>query len=131
MEYDGSTRRHPQIDLIYEGLDVSRGSTESPSARFTGEQVCFECNAENCYESLTTPLEITHVKHRSKMLDCMQAKMFGWNEKLPFRNMAKHKLHVPRLFLQYVTCIEEYSSRKLTNKQDSSNAIRGVFEHLT
>lgn len=98
---------------------------------FTQEQLYFECNAMNCYESVATPLEMIHVKARSKMLDCMRTGMFGRNEKLRFGSVVKQKLHVPRLFLQYVVYIEEYSSRQLTKEQDSLNAIQGVLQHFT
>ncbi|KAH7019581.1 heterokaryon incompatibility protein-domain-containing protein [Ilyonectria destructans] len=98
---------------------------------FTDEQVYFECNAMNCFESIATPLELIHVKNKSKMLDCMRSGMFGRNEKLQFGRNVKHKLHAPSLFLQYVMYIEEYSGRELTKEQDSLNAFQGILQHFS
>lgn len=48
---------------------------------FTEEQIYFECNAMNCFESIHTPLESLHIKNKSKIRDSIRAGVFGRNER--------------------------------------------------
>ncbi|KFY31101.1 hypothetical protein V493_01386 [Pseudogymnoascus sp. VKM F-4281 (FW-2241)] len=98
---------------------------------FTDDQMYFECDAMNCYESLATPLDNMHVQNRSKMLDCMRSGMFGRNEKLQFGKLVKQNLHSNSLFLQYLVFIEEYSGRALTKEEDSLNAFQGIMQYFS
>lgn len=77
-----STLGHPET-AIQSSKWSTRGWTlqEAVLSRrrlvFTDDQVYFECNAMNCQESLSAPLERFHVKNKSKFRNVMRAGIFG------------------------------------------------------
>jgi hypothetical protein len=98
---------------------------------FTEEQVYFECNGMNCFESLTSPLDRIHIKTRAKSRDCMRPGTFGRSSKVGFGKLDPAKFGLTDAFLLYVAAIEQYSSRQLTYESDSLNAFRGVMRRFS
>ena len=98
---------------------------------FTDEQVYFECNAMNCFESIRTPLERLHIKNRSKIRDSIRAGVFGRNEKQLYGKLNVGKLPLHQSFAQYLTAVEEYSARELSYDQDSLNAFKGIIRQFS
>ncbi|KAI0407100.1 HET-domain-containing protein [Xylaria palmicola] len=82
---------------------------------FTDEQVYFECHAMNTFESLRIPLDKLHIKNRSKSYENLRGGVFGRNRKA-------------EVFNQYLSNVEEYSTRKLTFPEDSLNAFQGIAQ---
>jgi hypothetical protein len=93
---------------------------------FTEEQVYFECNAMNCYESVSIPLDKLHVKNKSKQRGCFRAGVFGRNGKEAFGRLDLNTLTIYRVFVRYLAAIEEYSARELRYDMDSLDALIGV-----
>jgi len=87
---------------------------------FTDEQLYFECNAMNCWESIYSPLDLVHKTDRSRFHDWLRSGMFTIDE--------AHPEEVIRL---YWLCIEEYSSRDLTFDSDSIQAFQGIVERFS
>ena len=95
---------------------------------FTKEQVYFECNAMNCYESLQSPLDQLHIRNRTKMRDSLRPGVFGRSRKqLEFGKLNPSTLRLCHSFIQYLGAVEQYSARTLRYDKDSLNAFRGVM----
>jgi hypothetical protein len=128
-----STMQHPHSS-IRSSKWSTRGCTfqEAMLSRrrlvFTNEQVYFECNAMNCYESVSIPLHKLHIKNKSKQRSCFRAGVFGRNGKEVFGRLDLNTLTPYRVFVRYLAAIEEYSSRELRYDQDSLNALIGVTQ---
>jgi hypothetical protein len=126
-----SSMRHPHSS-IRSSKWSTRGWTfqeAMPSRRrlvFTEEQVYFECNAMNCYESVSVPLDKLHVKNKSKQRGCFRAGVFGRNGKEAFGRLDLNTLTIYRVFVRYLAAIEEYSARELRYDMDSLDALIGV-----
>lgn len=126
-----SSMRHPHSS-IRSSKWSTRGWTfqEAVLSRrrlvFTDEQVYFECNAMNCYESVSIPLHKLHVKNKSKQRDCFRAGVFGRNGKEVFGRLDLNTLSACGIFVRYLATIEEYSSRELRYDVDSLDALIGV-----
>lgn len=98
---------------------------------FTEEQVYFECNAMNCFESIHTPLETLHINNKSRIRDSIRAGIFGRNEKQLYGNLDVDKLPLYQSYVQYLTAVEEYSARELGYDQDSLNAFKGIIRQFS
>jgi hypothetical protein len=126
-----STMQHPHSS-IRSSKWSTRGWTfqEAMLSRrrlvFTNEQVYFECNAMNCYESVSIPLHKLHIKNKSKQRSCFRAGVFGRNGKEVFGRLDLNTLTTYRVFVRYLAAIEEYSSRELRYDLDSLDALIGV-----
>lgn len=95
---------------------------------FTKEQVYFECNAMNCYESLQSPLDKLHIRGRTKMSDAFRAGLFRGSQKhTQFGHLDPSMLQLHHSFIQYLEAVEQYSSRTIRYENDSLNAFRGVM----
>lgn len=100
---------------------------------FTDDQVYFECNSMNCYESVSIPLDELHVKNKSRQRDCFRAGVFGLNGKQVFGGLDLNTLSAHRIYIRYLGAVEEYSFRDLRYDIDSLDAFIGVarkFESL-
>jgi hypothetical protein len=77
-----STMPHPH-HVIKRSTWMTRGWTlqESILARrrlvFTEDQVYFECNAMNCFESLAVPLDLVHTKTKDRFYSFMRSGLFN------------------------------------------------------
>jgi hypothetical protein len=122
---------------IYDSIRSSKWSTrgwtfqEAVLSRrrlvFTDEQIYFECGAMNCYESLSGPIDSMHVKDKSELQHFLRAGVFGRNGSDPFSRFDTNPLGYKHVFLQYLTAIEEYTTRELRYHRDSLNAFAGVI----
>lgn len=97
---------------------------------FTEQQVYFECNAMNIFESLDIPLDSLHVKDRSKSYEKLRGGVFGRNRAAEFGKFILEKQGQGEVFNQYLSNVEEYSARKLTFAEDSLNAFRGIAQQF-
>ncbi|RDW63367.1 hypothetical protein BP6252_10912 [Coleophoma cylindrospora] len=126
-----SSMRHPH-SFIRSSKWSTRGWTfqEAMLSRrrlvFTDEQVYFECNAMNCYESVTIPLNELHIKSKSKQRSWFRAGVFGRNGKETFGGVDLNTQTLYRVFVRYLAAIDEYSGRELRYDLDSLDALIGV-----
>lgn len=97
---------------------------------FTDEQMYFECNAMNCYESIHTPLDDLHIKDKTKIRDSIRAGVFGRNDRQVYGKLVPHNLGLATTFARYLTTVEEFSRRELTHERDSLYAFQGVLKHF-
>ena len=114
---------------------------------FTNEQVYFECNTMNCYESVSIPLDTLHIEEKSQQQSHFRAGVFGGHGKGVidyldhnalrtgtfgghgkdvFDYLDRNALSLYEVFLRYLANIEEYSTRELRYDTDSLNALIGV-----
>ncbi|KAF3026557.1 hypothetical protein E8E14_013978 [Neopestalotiopsis sp. 37M] len=98
---------------------------------FLDDQVYFECNAMNCWESLITPLDTIHIKSRTRMEESFRAGVFDRNERMRFGDFDLRYLPVSGVFAWYLSSIEEYTARKLRFDTDSCTALSGVMRRFT
>ncbi|KAJ0119508.1 hypothetical protein J7T55_013710 [Diaporthe amygdali] len=98
---------------------------------FTDEQLYFECNSMNCFESVYIPLDKIHVKNRSKSLDIMRAGMFGRGTTEAFGKLVPDKLSLLDVFQQFLSSIQDYSTRDLRFDTDSLNAFQGIIQRYS
>ena len=97
---------------------------------FTEQQVYFECNAMNIFESLHIPLDSLHIKDRSKSYENLRGGVFGRNRQAEFGKFVLEKQGQAEVFNQYLSNVEEYSARKLTFAEDSLNAFQGIAQQF-
>jgi hypothetical protein len=77
-----STMPHPH-HVIKGSRWMTRGWTlqESILARrrlvFTDDQVYFECNAINCFESISVPMDLVHTKTKDRFYSFMRSGLFN------------------------------------------------------
>lgn len=98
---------------------------------FTDQQLYFECNAMNCFESVYFPLDKLHVKDQSKYREVIRAGMFGRGTKHNFGKLATENISPADVFRRYWSAIQDYTSRELSYDSDSLNAFRGIIERYT
>ncbi|KAL7910382.1 heterokaryon incompatibility domain-containing protein [Trichoderma velutinum] len=97
---------------------------------FTEQQVYFECNAMNIYESFDMPLDNLHIKDRSKSYEYLRRGVFGGNREAEFGRLILEKQGPTEVFNRYLSNVEEYAARRLTYAEDSLNAFRGIAQQF-
>jgi hypothetical protein len=97
---------------------------------FLEDQVYFECNAMNCYESLISPLDLLHVENKTQMDDAFRAGVFDRNERLRFGQLDGNSMPRYKLFPLYLSSIEQYTARNLRFDSDSYIALAGVMRRF-
>ncbi|OPB45444.1 hypothetical protein A0O28_0076540 [Trichoderma guizhouense] len=97
---------------------------------FTEQQVYFECNAMNIFESLDIPLDGLHIEDRSKSHQDLRCGIFGRNRQDEFGGSILEEKGPNKVFGRYLSNVEEYSARKLTYAEDSLNAFRGIAQQF-
>ncbi|KAK4069595.1 uncharacterized protein Triagg1_7019 [Trichoderma aggressivum f. europaeum] len=97
---------------------------------FTEQQVYFECNAMNIYESLDIPLDHLHILDRSKSYEYLRRGVFGGHRGAAFGRLIFESRGPGEAFSRYLSNVEEYSARKLTYAEDSLNAFRGIAQQF-
>ncbi|KAM6478189.1 heterokaryon incompatibility protein-domain-containing protein [Trichoderma sp. SZMC 28011] len=97
---------------------------------FTEQQVYFECNAMNTFESLDIPLNSLHTDDKSKSHQDLRCGIFGRSRRKEFGGVILEEQGPNEVFGRYLSNVEEYSSRKLTYAEDSLNAFRGIAQHF-
>jgi hypothetical protein len=150
----GITSRSPQLVAYLDGASVlyapkdpqeairqshwsTRGWTfqEAVLSRcrlvFTEDQIYFECDTMNCFESVHYPLDELHWKNNSMTLNYTRSGLFNRN------NMSK----VEHLFFNidpfndsfdlYLSNVEDYTSRMLRFADDSLNAFQGILRRFS
>lgn len=131
-----STMKDPHL-AIRSSRWASRGWTfqEAVLSRrrlvFTNEQMYFECNAMNCWESIYSPLDKLHAKDKSRFGDEVRGGMFGRSTTHNFGTLVPDEMKLTEVFNQYASAIQDYSSRELTYDSDSLNAFRGIIERYS
>lgn len=131
-----STMRDPQFS-IRSSRWASRGWTfqEAALARrrlvFTDEQLYIECNAMNCFESVCSPLDMLHTKNNSKSLDVIRAGIFGRGVTEKFGKLDPGRMTLCDVFQQYLSAVQDYSSRYLRRHRDSLNAFQGIVQRYS
>lgn len=94
---------------------------------FTDAQVYFECNTMNCFEGVHCPLDMLHIKNKSKTREYFRSGMFGRNREQKFGKLVHGKKFLSFNFCRYLSNVEYYSSRNLRYDEDSLNAFKGVL----
>ncbi|KAK8062837.1 hypothetical protein PG997_014934 [Apiospora hydei] len=98
---------------------------------FTDDQMYFECNTMNCFESFYMPLDILHTKNKSKTYEFLRSGMFSRNRKQKFGKIVRGRLSLYNFFCRYLSNVEDYSARRLGYDEDSLNAFRGVLARFS
>lgn len=131
-----STMRDPHM-VIRSSHWATRGWTyqEAVLSRrrlvFTDEQLYFECNAMNCWESVHSHLDWLHTNDKSRSHDWIRSGMFGRRAKENFGKLLIDQLPLGEVMVRYWSCIEDYSSRDLTFDSDSLQAFQGIIERFS
>lgn len=97
---------------------------------FLEDQVYFECNAMNCYESIASPLDSLHIPSKRHMKDSIRGGVFDRNHNNPLGIFDPDSMSLQHLFRWYFTSIEEYTKRTLRFESDSCNALAGVMRRF-
>lgn len=98
---------------------------------FTDEQMYFECNAMNCWESIYYPLDEMHLEDKSRFSDIRRGGIFGRNRYDNFGKMVPDEMTFLQVFGQYISAIRDYSSKELSYDTDSLNAFRGIIQRYS
>ena len=96
---------------------------------FTEDQVYFECYAMNCFESIQSNLDLTHVKNKSKSLQFMHSGIFSGKRKQAFAAVDLEKSAVGNL-VRYLEHVHQYSSKNLSFEEDALEAFAGITSYL-
>ncbi|KAH7351287.1 heterokaryon incompatibility protein-domain-containing protein [Rhexocercosporidium sp. MPI-PUGE-AT-0058] len=105
---------------------------------FTNDQIYFECNAMNCFESLAAPLELLHTKTNDRFYAFMRSGLFtGRDEGLwrqifgnPFGDFDDRDNTWSEDFRKYLILATNYTSRNLSFDDDSLKGFAGITRHL-
>lgn len=128
-----STMEDPQSS-IRSSRWASRGWTfqEAVLSRcrlvFTDQQAYFECNAMSCYESIYSRLDSLHLSDKRRFRDDIRGGIFGRDRRDNFGYRGPDEMSRFLLFQQYLSAIEDYSSRDLRFDADSLNAFQGIIQ---
>lgn len=131
-----STMKDPHL-AIRSSRWASRGWTfqEAELSRrrlvFTDEQMYFECNSMNCWESIYSPLDQLHIEGKLRFGDKVRGGMFGRSTTDNFGTLRLFEMAPSEMFIQYVWAVQDYSSRELTYDSDSLNAFRGIIQRYS
>lgn len=98
---------------------------------FTEDQVYFQCNTMNCFESNHCALDKLHVKDKSKTLETVRSGIFGQTKLQPFGKLVRDKESLNESFLRYLSNVEDYTSRNLSFDEDSLNAFQGIIKQFS
>lgn len=85
----------------------------------------------NCFESVYIPLDEIHVRNKSKSLDIKRAGMFGRGTANEFGKLVPDKLSLLDVFQQYLSAVQDYSTRDLSYDADSLNAFQGIIQRYS
>ena len=97
---------------------------------FTSEQMYFECNAMNCYESISSSLDLLHTKNRAQFRGCMRAGIFGRKHTHAFGHFDVENLAKDGTFIRYLNHVESYTARDLRYDSDSLHAFAGIIRRF-
>jgi hypothetical protein len=98
---------------------------------FTEDQVYFQCNTMNCFESNHCALDKLHVKDKSKTLETVRSGIFGQTKLQPFGKLVRDKESLNESFRRYLSNVEDYTSRNLSFDEDSLNAFQGIIKQFS
>lgn len=98
---------------------------------FTEDQVYFQCNTMNCFESNYCALDKLHVKDKSKTFETVRSGIFGQTKFQPFGKLVYDKESLNEGFRRYLSNVENYTSRNLSFDEDSLNAFRGIIKQFS
>jgi hypothetical protein len=138
-----STMVHPH-HMIKNSTWMTRGWTlqESVLSRrrlvFTPDQIYFECNAMNCFESLSVPLDLVHTKTKDRYYSFMRSGLFNGRDEglssqifgLPFGNFDDRAESWSYYMKKYLILATNFTRRILSFDSDSLNAFAGIMKHL-
>ncbi|KAN0103418.1 Heterokaryon incompatibility protein (HET) domain containing protein [Hyaloscypha variabilis] len=96
---------------------------------FTENQVYFECNAMNCFESIQNNLDLTHTELKDKSLRFMRSGLFSdqASQSAPYGAGEPEKHKAWEIYLNH---IHRYSGKTLSFEDDSLQAFLGVARHF-
>lgn len=103
---------------------------------FTDDQVYFECNAMNCFESVSGSLENLSQKDKSRAATFMRPGLFESHRRRTAsavegqRVRSVEEMDFSALFNSYLIWSQQYSARDLTMDMDSMNAFVGLIHKL-
>ncbi|KAN0108802.1 Heterokaryon incompatibility protein (HET) domain containing protein [Hyaloscypha variabilis] len=138
-----STMPHPH-HVIKGSRYMTRGWTlqESILARrrlvFTADQVYFECNGMNCFESLSFSLDRVHTKTKNRFFAYMRSGLFNGRDEglkngifsLPFGTFDDRNKSWDYHKRKYLILATNFTSRNLGRESDSLNAFAGIMKHI-
>jgi hypothetical protein len=100
---------------------------------FTDDQVYFQCNTMNCFESNHFLLEDMHVENRSITDEDLRAGYFGnskaYRDRYGKQDSSKRALN--DIVCQYHSNLEDYTGRDLRFDEDALNAFQGIARRFT
>ncbi|KAF2963781.1 hypothetical protein GQX73_g9801 [Xylaria multiplex] len=105
------------------GWTFQEGFLSRRSLAFTDEQISFACNAAECFESMSSPLDVEGFKGYNHAWAATFSHIRG-------RPLFKHKKS-SSAFVGYLFSVEAYSSRKLRYDYDALNAFQGVVRKFS
>jgi hypothetical protein len=94
---------------------------------FTDDQVYFQCQRMNCFESLHHPLQDIHLKDKSKTYGWLRAGILGRDRGRIFGSFDRRSQSLNGINSQYLSHVESYTARNLRFDEDSLNAFRGII----
>lgn len=132
-----STMRSPHTSIVSSKWST-RGWTFQEAALsrrrlvFTDEQVYFECDEMNCYESFSSSRSFPREgRVRGHLRNCMLNGIFkGTGYQNWFSRLDPEPLGKASTLHCYLTHIEDYTARDLTYDADSLNAFAGMMRHF-
>jgi hypothetical protein len=98
---------------------------------FTDDQVYFQCNTMNCFESNHCPLDEIHVKDKSKTREFIRSGIFGQGKYRHYGKLVRDKESLNESLRRYLANVENYTSRNLRFDEDSLNAFQGIIKQFS
>ena len=98
---------------------------------FTDEQIYFECNTMNCFESVHCPLDELHVRNKTKTYEWLRAGVFGRTREERYGKLNRGKRPLNDIFRLYLSNVEDYTARNLRFDEDSLNAFQGILRRFS
>jgi hypothetical protein len=95
---------------------------------FTSEQMYFECESMNCYESVYSPLQVLHKNDKSSFRHFVRSGLFtGTDYSTAFHAFNSNQHSIQPTITEILIHTENFTSRKLSYSSDSLNAFRGII----
>lgn len=98
---------------------------------FLNEQMYFECDTSNCFESINCSPDALHGKSPKKSYHWLRGGVFGRSRGRGNGTLSRKARSWNDVFCFYLSSVEDYTARDLRFADDSLNAFQGVLRMLS
>lgn len=130
-----STMKHPHSSIrssrwASRGWTYQEGALSRRRLVFTDQQMYFECDSMNCFESVYSQLNRLRPGECEASLNDLRAGMFGRDTSRKFGTSRVDRSFFS-VFREYLSAVQDFSARDLSYDVDSLNAFRGIIQRYS